>query len=113
GRRALACVLAARAGRDLAVIDATSMPRSAERFVGELERALRRAQLTGHVPCLVNLAEVTFDDQAGRDVAAETLRLHPGPIVLIASPDEAVPVAAGHVAIDLPVLAETERRDVW
>ncbi|HEV7554597.1 MAG TPA: hypothetical protein VGO00_04020, partial [Kofleriaceae bacterium] len=46
GRRTVACGLAHRAGRDLAVIDATGLSRSADRFVGELGRALRRAQLT-------------------------------------------------------------------
>jgi len=113
GRRTLVCALAAQAGRDVAVIDATALPRAAEPFLIELARSLRRAQLTGLLPCIVGLAEVTFDEHAGRDVAAETLRLHPGPVVVIASPDETVPVGAGHVAIELPVLAETERRAVW
>ena len=113
GRRTVACGLAHRAGRDLAVIDATALSRVADRFVAELARALRRAQLTGLVPCVVNLADVTFDEHAGRDLAAETLRIHPGPIVFVASPDEAVAVDTGHIDIVLPVLAETARRDVW
>ena len=113
GRRTVACSLADRAGRDLAVIDATALARVADRFVVELARALRRAQLSGLVPCIVNLAEVTFDEHAGRALAAETLRSHPGPIVFVASTDEPVPVASAHVEITLPVLAETARRDVW
>jgi AAA+ superfamily predicted ATPase len=113
GRRTLACALAHEAGRDVAVIDATALPRHANLFLAELARSLRRAQLTGLVPCIVNLGEVTFDERAGREVAAETLRVHPGPIVIIAAPDETVPVGAGHTAIKLPVLPETERRAVW
>ncbi|HEY0482864.1 MAG TPA: ATP-binding protein [Kofleriaceae bacterium] len=113
GRRTLACALAHEAGRDVAVIDATALPRHPDLFLVELARSLRRAQLTGLVPCIVNLGEVTFDERAGREVAAETLRVHPGPIVIIAVPDETVPVGAGHTAIKLPVLPETERRAVW
>jgi ATPase family associated with various cellular activities (AAA) len=113
GRRTLSCALAARAGRDLAEIDALALPRTADRFVVELRRALRAAQLSGMVPCIAQLGEVTFDEHPARDVAAEPLRSHPGPIIVIASPDEAVPFSAGHVAIELPVLAETERLAVW
>jgi len=113
GRRTLACALAHEAGRDVAVIDATALPRHPDLFLVELARSLRRAQLIGLVPCIVNLGEVTFDERAGREVAAETLRVQPGPIVIIAAPDETVPVGAGHTAIRLPVLPETERRAVW
>jgi hypothetical protein len=113
GRRTLMASLAGVAGRDLAVIDALALPRTADAFVAELARALRRAQLAGLVPCIVHLADVTFDEHAGRDVAAETLRLHPGPIAIVASHDATVPFAAGHIAIELPMLPETERRDVW
>jgi hypothetical protein len=113
GRRTLSCALAARAGRDIAVIDALALPRTAEPFAAELQRSLRRAQLTGLIPCLAHLAEVTFDERPGRDVASEPLRLHPGPVIAIASPDETLPFGPGHISIELPVLAETERRAVW
>src|SRR5262249_4345422 len=52
-------------------------------------------------------------ERPARDVAAEPLRLHPGPIIVIASPDETVPFGPGHTSIELPVLAETERLAVW
>jgi len=113
GRRTLSCTLAAQAGRDIAVIDALALPRAAELFVAELRRALQRAQLTGLVPCVVHLAEVAFDERPARDVAAEPLRLHPGSLLVIASPDETVPLGPGHLSIELAVLAETERRAVW
>jgi hypothetical protein len=113
GRRTLIGALAAGAGRDLAVIDALALPRAPEPFVAELRRSLRRAQLTGLVPCVVQLAEVTFDAQPARDVAAEPLRVHPGPIIVVASPDDAAPFGPNHTSIELPVLAETVRRAVW
>jgi hypothetical protein len=113
GRRTLSCALAAQAGRDLAVIDALALPRAADPFAAELSGALARAQLIGLVPCIVHLADVTFGERAARDVAAEPLRLHPGPILLVAAPGDPVPFNPGHIAIELPVLAETERRAVW
>ena len=113
GRRTLLSALAAAAGRRLAVIDCSALPRRAELFVAELARSLRQAQLTGCLPCVLYLDEVTFDASAGRDVAAEPLRLHPGPIALVASPDTPVPFPPGHVEVVLPVLSEGERRAVW
>ena len=113
GRRTLVAALAAAAGRDVAVIDALALPRTAEAFVFELRRSLRRAHLAGLVPCVVGLGELTFDERAAREVAADTLRAHPGPIAVIASPDEQVAFAAGHVSVVLPVLDEAGRRDVW
>ncbi|MBX3160697.1 MAG: ATP-binding protein [Deltaproteobacteria bacterium] len=113
GRRTLLATLAAVAGRDLAVIDASALPRDARSFVGELALSLRRAHLAGLVPCIAHLESVTFDEHPGRDVAAETLRAHPGPIAVVASSEDVAPFPPGHVVVELPVLAETERRAVW
>jgi MoxR-like ATPase len=113
GRRTLLAALAAAAGRQLAVIDCTALPRRAELFVTELARSLRQAQLTGCVPCVAHLDEVTFDEHAARAVASETLRVHPGPIAIVAAPDTPSPCPAGHLQIALPLLAEGERRAVW
>jgi hypothetical protein len=95
------------------VIDAVALPRTTDAFVPELARCLRRAQLAGLVPCVAHLDEVAFDDRAGREVAAEVLKLHPGPVAAILQPGAAPPFAAGHVAITLPVLDETERHQAW
>jgi ATPase family associated with various cellular activities (AAA) len=113
GRRTLSCALAARAGRDLAVIDAHALPRTAELFAAELGRSLRRAQLVGMIPCVAHLGEITFDDRPARDLATEPLRLHPGPLVVISSPDEEVALGPGHISVELPGLAEVERGRVW
>ena len=113
GRTTLLAALAAAAGRELAVIDALGLPRQAEPFQRALRQALRRAHLAGHVPTIAHLDDITFDERAGRDVAAEVMKLHPGTIAAVAAPDAPSPFAAGYVGIDLPVLTETERRAVW
>ncbi len=113
GRTTLLAAACADAGRELAVIDAHALPRTADAFVAELAGALRRALLVGLVPCVVHLDEVIFDGRAASEVAGEALRLHPGPIAAVLPPGATAPFGAGHLAIELPVLAETERRDVW
>ncbi|MEO8707271.1 MAG: ATP-binding protein, partial [Kofleriaceae bacterium] len=113
GRKTLLAALVACANRELAVIDARALPRQAEAFVIELRQALRHAHIAGYVPCLVDLEEITFDERSARDVAAETLRLHPGPIAAVTTTDSASPFPAGHISIAIPVLAETERCAIW
>ncbi len=113
GRKTVLGVLAREAGRQLAIIDLLALPRGAEPFVLELRQALRTAHLAGHVPCLANLDELMFDERPAREVAAETLRVHPGPIAVITSHEAPAPFAAGHIAITLPTLPESERVAVW
>ena len=113
GRTTLLASLAAAAGRRLAVIDAHGLPREAEPFQRALRQALRRAHLAGHLPTIAHLDDITFDERAGREVAAEVMKLHPGVIAAIAAADSPTPFPAGYVGIDLPVLSETERRGVW
>jgi len=113
GRRTLVAALAADAGRDLAVIDATLLARGADMFVVELRRALRRSHLAGLLPCIVRLGDVTFDDRAGSNLAAEPIRNHPGPVAVIGMPEATMPFPPGHVSIALGILPETERRRVW
>jgi hypothetical protein len=113
GRKTLLAALAQTAGRRIAVIDALALPRDPDRFVGALRASLRRAQLAGHVPCVAQLEDVTFDERPARELAADTLRLHPGPLAIVSSPDAVAPFPAGHVAIDLPPLDEAARLAVW
>jgi ATPase family associated with various cellular activities (AAA) len=113
GRRALLAALADPAGYDVAMIAAASLPRSVDAFVAELAHSLRRAQLAGLLPCVVELDQIAFEERAGRDVAAEVLRAHPGPLAVVLAADAPIPFVAGHVAIDVPVLPETARRAVW
>jgi hypothetical protein len=71
GRRTLLAAFAQRAGRALGVIDATGLPRDAERFAPALKTALRRAQLAGLVPVVHGLDAVVFDQRNGAELAHE------------------------------------------
>ncbi len=113
GRRTLLAAFARAAGRALGVIDATLLPRDADRFARSLRLALRRAQLAGLVPVIRGLDEVVFDERGGADVAHELIAAHPGPVCVVSPPQVRPPFPVGHVAIDLPALSETERIGVW
>ena len=107
GRRTLAASIAAEANRPLGVIDMTLLVR------GGLAFALRRAQLAGLLPCVVGIEEIAFGEREDREATVEILRAHPGPLVLVTPADHAAPLDAGHVSIELPILAESERLRVW
>src|SRR5690242_21373979 len=62
-RRTLLAAFAHRAGRALGVIDATALPREAERFVDALRTALRHAQLAGLVPIVHGLEAVVRSEE--------------------------------------------------
>ncbi|HSK00905.1 MAG TPA: ATP-binding protein, partial [Kofleriaceae bacterium] len=113
GRRTLLAAFADRAGRALGAIDATLLPRDAERFAAALEAVLRRAQLAGLVPAVHGLDAVVLDDRGGAELAREVLAAHPGPLAVIAAPGASPPLPLGHAAIDLPALSETQRLGVW
>src|SRR5262249_5560633 len=78
GRKALLAALAKAARRSLGVIDATALPRDAERFIDALRRALRRAQLAALVPVVRDLEVVVFGERDGMELAREPLAAHPG-----------------------------------
>jgi ATP-dependent 26S proteasome regulatory subunit len=113
GRRTLLAALAREANRELAVIDAARLPRSPEGFAAALRVVLRRVHLAGLVPCIVGLDQLAFGDRTIADVIAEPLRAHPGPLALATSYDFAAPFDPGYIAIDLPILDETERLALW
>jgi len=113
GRRTLLAAFAHKAGRALGVIDASQLPRDAERFVSALQVALRRCQLAGLVPVVRELDAVVFGERTGTDLARETLAAHPGPLAVLTAPEVSPPLRLGHVVIDLLPLSETERLAVW
>jgi hypothetical protein len=113
GRRTLLAAFAHRAGRSLGEIDATLLPRDAERFVAALQTALRRAQLAGLIPVVHELEAVVFGDRGGIELAREPLAAHPGPVAVLCPPGASPPLPLGHAVIDLPALSETERLGVW
>ena len=113
GRRTLLAALAAESNRALGVLDAAQLPRAERAFVAAVRLGLRRAQLAGLLPCVVGLETIAFDDRSGREVIADVMRTHPGPVAVVLPPSEAAPFDADHVAIELPVLAEGRRLAVW
>jgi len=113
GRRTLLAAFAHKAGRALGVIDATRLPRDAERFVRSLHAALSCAQLAGLLPVVDGLHAVVLGERTGGELAGEVLDEHPGPLAVLTLPDASPPLPIGHVVIDLPALSETERLAVW
>ena len=113
GRRTLLAALARSAGRALGLIDATQLAQDATRFGGELAVALRRAHLAGLFPVITSLEDVTFEGRDTLLIARDVCAAHPGPIGFVSSAYSNAPFPAGHVAIDLPTLSETERAAVW
>jgi len=113
GRRTLLASLAHHANRALGVIDATQLPRDAERFVDALRAALRRAQLAGHLPLVYGLETVVFEQRNGTDLARDVLSGHPGPLAVLCPHGASPPLPTGHVVIDLAAPSETERLGVW
>jgi hypothetical protein len=111
GRRTLVAALAAEAGRPIGVIDATTLRR--ETRAAALQLALRRVHLAGLLPCVVGLADIMAGEQHESEAVIDVLRTHPGPVAVVQSPEDEVPFEAGHVNIDLPLLAETDRVALW
>jgi ATP-dependent 26S proteasome regulatory subunit len=113
GRRTLLAALAARARRRLAVIDVAILPAEPAAFVGALREALARAWLAGHLPCVSGLDAGSLAERAIVDPVREALRAHPGPIAFRLRPEVRPPLDPGYLEIDLPLPAETERRELW
>jgi hypothetical protein len=113
GRRTLLAALAAEAGRALGLLDIALLPRTDGQLASAIRTDLRRAQLAGLLPCVVGLEDVTFGERDGREAIVEVLRAHPGPLAIVLPAGESVPLDAGHLVIDMPVLAEGDRLAVW
>ncbi len=113
GRHALFASLAARAGRELAIIDLATVPREANVMAAVLEAVLRRALLRGLVPCVDGLEIVSADDPDMRTQVSAVLRGHPGPIAIRLPPDALIILDPGYQLIDLPMRNERERAVSW
>ena len=113
GRRTLLAAIAAEAGRALGILDVSVLPRGDRDRPAAIRIALRRAMLAGLLPCIVGLELVGVAERESEDALADVVRAHPGPLAVVLPPGEAAPVDPGHVAIDLPVLAEGARLELW
>jgi AAA+ superfamily predicted ATPase len=113
GRHTLLATLAKAANRSLGVIDATAILRDLRGRLDRLRVALRRAHLLGFLPCVDGLDALPADDRAARDVVAQVLDDHPGPLAVRLPWDGEPMLAPGYVQIDLPVLSIVQRTACW
>jgi hypothetical protein len=102
GRRTVAAILAARAGRDVEVVASSA---------SDLAQRLREVALRGHVP-VVDLEELPADDEARRAAVRLVLGEHVGPLFVRAERDTDLPVTPTET-VDFPMLSETERAACW
>ena len=113
GRHSLVAALAARVGRGVACIDCHRLPRAGKLMAGALRQELFRALLRGCVPVVSGLEAADPADAEGQDLIKQTLRAHPGPVVIRAAPEASLPLDPGFVTASLPSLNETERAVFW
>ncbi|MCE9573677.1 MAG: ATP-binding protein [Deltaproteobacteria bacterium] len=113
GRHSLIGALAARVGRDVAAIDAGRLPRNGKHLAAGLRLELVRAFLRCAVPVVSGLENVEAGDAEGQDAIKQVLRAHPGPVVIRATPEGALPLEPGYASFTLPALSEQERADFW
>ena len=102
GRRTVAAMLAARAGREVETV-AASAP--------ELAQRLRDVALRGHL-AVVDLEGVPADDEARRTAVRTALEQHAAPLFIRADREGEMPCTPTD-SIDFPMLSETERAACW
>jgi len=113
GRHSLIAALAARVGRSIACIDCQRLPRAGKLMARALRQELFRALLRGCVPVVSGIELADPADAEGLDQLKQTLRAHPGPVVIRAAPEASLPVDPGYVSVTLPTLTESERAAFW
>jgi len=113
GRHTTLAALAERAGRQLAVIDASSIVLDLHDQLGRLRLALCRAHLLGMLPCIDGLEGLAGDDRIGRAQLAALVDAHPGPVAVRLPWDARPPLDPGYIAIDLPALTLVQRTACW
>ncbi|HTJ43982.1 MAG TPA: ATP-binding protein [Kofleriaceae bacterium] len=113
GRHSLVAALAARVGRRVAAIDAGRLPRNAKLLASGLRVELTRAFLRRAVPVVSGLETVDAGDAEGQDLIKQVVRAHPGPVVIRATPEGALPIEPGYVSFTLPALSESQRTLFW
>jgi DNA replication protein DnaC len=102
GRRTVAAMLAARAGREVDTVAATSP---------ELAQRLRDIALRGHVP-VVDLDGVPADDDARLGAVRAALDGHTGPLFVRAGREGDLPFTPSE-SVEFSMLSETERAACW
>ena len=112
GRRTLLDAVAARAQRRCGFIDAGPLAALGGGALAALRGAIRDAVIAGCVPCVVD-PEALMTDAATTMALRELLRMHPGPLAIVARPGAPTPVEAGALSVTLPAATATERLAAW
>ena len=113
GRHSVIAALAARVGRRVAAIDASRMPRAANRLAVGLRVELVRALLRRAIPVISGLETADTSGAEGQEAITEVIRMHPGPIVIRSTPEGSLPIEPGHLSIKFPSASESERTQLW
>jgi ATP-dependent 26S proteasome regulatory subunit len=113
GRHSLIAALAARVERGIACIDCHRLPRAGKLMAAALRQELFRAILRGAVPVVSGLEAADPADAEGQDLIKQTLRSHPGPVVIRAAPEASLPLDPGFVTATIPSMSEGERGVFW
>ena len=113
GRHSLIAALAARVERGIACIDCHRLPRAGKLMAMALRQELFRAVLRGAVPVVSGLEAADPGDAEGQDLIKQTLRAHPGPVVIRAAPEASLPLDPGFVTAVIPSMSESERGVFW
>ncbi|NVB84854.1 MAG: ATP-binding protein, partial [Kofleriaceae bacterium] len=110
GRRTIAAALAARAGRTLGTI---ALAGPGADSIDQLRRDLRDVHLRGWIACVTDLDHAAAADDTSRAALRALLDRHPGPLFICAGTSSALPIAAGHLSLELPALPVAERVKAW
>ncbi len=113
GRHSLIAALAARVERGIACIDCHRLPRAGKLMAMALRQELFRAVLRGAVPVVSGLEAADPADAEGQDLIKQTLRAHPGPVVIRAAPEASLPLDPGFVTATIPSMSESDRGVFW
>jgi len=113
GRHSVIAALAARVSRRVAAIDASRLPRAANRLAVGLRAELVRALLRRAIPVISGLETVDTSGSEGQEAITEVIRMHPGPIVIRTTPEGSLPLEPGYVSIKFPPVSEADRTLLW
>jgi len=113
GRHSVIAAFAARVGRQVAAIDASRLSRNGNRLAIGLRIELIRALLRRAIPVVSGLETVDAAGAEGQEAITEVIRMHPGPIVIRATPEGSLPIEPGYVSITFPPVSESERTRFW
>ncbi|MCG8417415.1 MAG: hypothetical protein MJE77_05665 [Proteobacteria bacterium] len=113
GRRSLCAGIAEHLGKVLAVIDFEQLLSHHNTAGDSLRRELIRVNLRGMVACVSGLDALDDMDRASAARVWNAIRNHPAVILFRVGRHFAPPAHRDFYTLELPVIDEAERREVW